>query len=306
MIYLTGDIHGGSDMKKLSNKNAVDKIQKDDYLIICGDFGLVWDTKHETFKEKSQINWLNSQKWITLFVDGNHECFPRLYTYPEKEWHGGKVHVIRDRVLHLERGQMFEIEGHTFYTMGGATSHDRGPAVGDTKSVGKFWWPEELPSEAEYAQSNATLEKAGHKADYIITHCLPTSLQTGLMGGDYFSDHLTDYFEDLMNKMEFKHWYCGHYHVDKDATDKISVLFSNVITLGDKAEQEVRAKGEAKYKKGANVRFNYNGEVVTGQIMRVMPWGNPAKKGEPCYNIQIANSPRMANMLAESDIIEKI
>lgn len=306
MIYLTGDIHGGSDIKKLSNKNAVDKIKKDDYLIICGDFGLVWDTKHETLKEKSQINWLNSQKWITLFVDGNHECFPRLNTYPEKEWHGGKVHVIRDRVLHLERGQVFEIEGNTFYTMGGASSHDRGPAVGDTKSVGKFWWPEELPSESEYAQSNAVLEKCGYRADYIITHCLPTSLQTGLMGGDYFSDHLTDYFENLMNRMDYKHWYCGHYHVDKDCTDKISVLFSNVVALGDKAEQEVRAKGEAKYKKGANVRFNYNGEVVTGQIMRVMPWGNPAKKGEPCYNIQIANSPRMANMLAESDIIEKI
>ncbi len=45
--------------------------------------------------------------------------------YPLEEWHGGLVrHIVRDKVILLERGQIFNIEGHTFFTFGGAASHD--------------------------------------------------------------------------------------------------------------------------------------------------------------------------------------
>ena len=40
------------------------------------------------------------------------------------EWHGGKVHRVRPHVLHLMRGQIFELEDSRFFTMGGAKSHD--------------------------------------------------------------------------------------------------------------------------------------------------------------------------------------
>lgn len=45
--------------------------------------------------------------------------------YPMEEWHGGKArHIIKDKVILLERGQVFEIDGKTFFTFGGASSHD--------------------------------------------------------------------------------------------------------------------------------------------------------------------------------------
>ena len=45
--------------------------------------------------------------------------------YPLEEWHGGKVrHIVRDKVILLERGQIFNIEGKSFFTFGGASSHD--------------------------------------------------------------------------------------------------------------------------------------------------------------------------------------
>lgn len=59
-----------------------------------------------------------------MFVDGNHENFDKLYQYPEKDWHGGRVHEIRPNVLHLMRGHVFDIQGHSFFCMGGAMSHD--------------------------------------------------------------------------------------------------------------------------------------------------------------------------------------
>lgn len=45
MIYITGDIHGDIDIHKLTTQNFPQQrtMTKDDYLIICGDFGLLWD-----------------------------------------------------------------------------------------------------------------------------------------------------------------------------------------------------------------------------------------------------------------------
>ena len=137
MIYVTGDTHGGIDVKKLLDPQLEKKIGKDDYLIICGDFGFIWNPSGESAKER------------------NHECFPRLYQYSEAVWNGGVVHVIRPHVLHLCRGQLFEIEGKKIFTLGGASSHDRGPAVGEKNSKG--WYPEEVPSIAELQIAADTL-----------------------------------------------------------------------------------------------------------------------------------------------------
>lgn len=59
-----------------------------------------------------------------LLTDGNHENFDRLYAYPVEMWHGGKVHKIRPSVIHLMRGQIFELEEKKIFTFGGASSHD--------------------------------------------------------------------------------------------------------------------------------------------------------------------------------------
>ena len=40
MIYVTGDIHG--DMSRFQVP-AVKKLKEKDVLIVCGDFGFVWD-----------------------------------------------------------------------------------------------------------------------------------------------------------------------------------------------------------------------------------------------------------------------
>lgn len=45
--------------------------------------------------------------------------------YPLEWWNGGKVrHIARDKIILLERGQVFTIEGNRFFTFGGASSHD--------------------------------------------------------------------------------------------------------------------------------------------------------------------------------------
>ena len=97
---------------------------KDDYVIVCGDFGGVWNQVGENKEEKHLMDWLEGKPFTTLFVDGNHENFDRLYACPVEEWHGGKVHKIRPTVIHMMRGQVFAIDGKSVFTFGGASSHD--------------------------------------------------------------------------------------------------------------------------------------------------------------------------------------
>ena len=42
----------------------------------------------------------------------------------EAQWNDGMVQRIRPHILHLLRGQAFEIDEASFFTMGGAGSHD--------------------------------------------------------------------------------------------------------------------------------------------------------------------------------------
>lgn len=225
MIYVTGDIHGGFDIHKLSSKelrSAGLRIKKDDYVIVCGDFGLVWDNKPE---ERYWRKWLDEKPWTTLFVDGNHENFELLNAYPVEEWHGGRIHCISEKIIHLMRGYVFSLEGATFFTFGGAASHDK-----EWRLPGLSWWPEELPSDEELRQANNVLAQCNNQVDYIISHCAPSLIQ-GRLNPTYKRDRLTEYFEYVRETVKFKRWYFGHYHEDVDFDDEFSCLLDRVVPL---------------------------------------------------------------------------
>ena len=124
MIYITGDIHGSPERLGVHSFYEQKEMTRDDVVIICGDFGMVWEESGESASEQYWLKWLEDKPFTTVFVCGNHENFDRLYQYPVKEWHGGKVHEIRPHVLHLMRGEVFDIEGLKFFAFGGASSHD--------------------------------------------------------------------------------------------------------------------------------------------------------------------------------------
>lgn len=162
-IFVTGDTHGSGlgtksidgYLKRLSRVAFPEqkKLTKEDYVIICGDFGGVWDTNRTAFAEgedeRLALDTLNRKPFTTLFVPGNHENYDRLtgikdddilncwlYAnmpdeekeklksgYPRREWHHGFVREIRPSVLMLEPGA-FDIDGHVCAAYGGAPSWD--------------------------------------------------------------------------------------------------------------------------------------------------------------------------------------
>ena len=93
MIYVTGDTHANIDIGKLNTKRFPQQLDltKKDYLVICGDFGLVWDGSS---REMYWQDWLSNKNFTTLWIDGNHENFDILYQFPLIEMFGGYVREI--------------------------------------------------------------------------------------------------------------------------------------------------------------------------------------------------------------------
>lgn len=228
MIYLTGDAHGTIEIGKLSRANlAVERVEpgEGDFVIILGDFGLVFAPDGQSAEERWWLKWLDEKPWTTLFIDGNHENFARLNALPEEGWHGGRVHRVSESVLHLMRGQVFEIDGRSFFTMGGAASHDR-----QFRKEGRSWWPEELPSEEELARADAALDGCGRRVDYVLTHCAPTLVQ-GRINPTFLPDRLTEYLQHVRDTTAFHRWYFGHYHVDREYDDGFCALYNCVMPI---------------------------------------------------------------------------
>ena len=175
-----------------------------------------------------------------------------LNSFPVSTWNGGKVHYIRKNVIHLMRGQVFDIDGVRFFIFGGARSQDIRDGIlsmNDPDYKEKLaklrreqalfridhlsWWKEEMPSENEMKEGIDNLKKIGNEVDCIITHCAPTSIQDVFSGGFFEHDALTDYLEEICQSIKFKTWFFGHYHENKMIGQKFIMLYEMIVPLSD-------------------------------------------------------------------------
>ena len=227
-IFITGDTHCDYDWHKLNTTNFPEQknLTKDDYVIITGDFGGVWG---QDKTDKYIIKTYEKRNFTTLFVDGNHENHDALDGFPVEEWHGGKIHRISNTVIHLMRGQVYEIGAKTFFTMGGAQSTDK-----IYRKEGVSWWARELPSDEEYSEAISNLEKHDFKVNFIVTHCAPEDYAY------YYTDldisrkinKMTTFLSGLITEYDisFDGWYFGHYHEDIDF-DNFHCLYQRVVEI---------------------------------------------------------------------------
>ncbi len=230
MIFVTGDTHRLMDIKKIDEESFPEQslLTRDDYLIIAGDFGGVW-TGTET--DDDVLNMHGSRNYTTLFVGGNHENYDVLNSYPVEEWNGGKIHKIRESVFHLMNGQVYNIDGTTFFVMGGATSVDK-----VFREEGVSWWPQEEPSSEELDEAFNNLAKYGNKVDYIITHTIPEKVRKLIY--DVYTDYVNyesgvEKFLDLiMEHVSYDKWYSGHVHMDREFSDyRLRILYNGVVKI---------------------------------------------------------------------------
>lgn len=232
MIFITGDTHGLHDIQKIIHSEELAALSADDFLIVSGDFGGVWDGKEH---DEAVLDFYDSRKFVTLFVDGNHENFSLLKNKPIAEWNGGLIHPISNKVIHLMRGQIYTIEGAAFFTFGGAASIDK-----EFRTENITWWPEEEPSDEERETAVQNLEKHNFQVDYIITHAAPKSIVRNELYAfqrlNKSSSETEKFLDTILVLTKYKHWYCGHYHYDFDVKNRnFSVLYDRFLKIKTKA-----------------------------------------------------------------------
>lgn len=228
-LFATGDVHGEMDIGRLSHKRweIGSGLTREDYVIVLGDFGLVFHPT-ETPSESWWLNWLSNKPWTTLVVDGNHDNHVRLAELPQEEMFGGIVGKVADNICHLKRGYVYEIAGRKVLTFGGAESIDK-----LHRTEGISWWREEIPSYAEMSRCLDSMEKCEYKVDYIVAHTCPSTLAhiiVNEIGGVKNEDPTCGMLEHIVSSCEYKGFYCGHWHLNKDL-GKFHFLYENIVEL---------------------------------------------------------------------------
>lgn len=251
MIFVTGDCHANFERFAQWNFPEQDGMSRDDYVIICGDFGGIW---HDNPNERYNLSKLEQMPFTILFVDGNHENFDRLREFSIVNFHGGKAHKIADNIFHLMRGYVFTLCGKKFFVFGGGASHDIQDGILDPAAFenendflfeyhkmereGKMfrvknysWWEEEIPNEEEMERGLQTLNEYDHKVNYVITHSAPQTIAEKISKRFSDADKLTLYLDDVSKQLQFDKWFFGHYHTYKIIDQKYVCLYDDLIRI---------------------------------------------------------------------------
>lgn len=226
-MLLTGDTH--SHLSRLLERINEASMEESDTMVVMGDFGFIWITEYDQ-QEIDSLNILsNTCPGMLLFVDGNHENFDVLDKLPEVDYGGSKAGYIRENILHLKRGRIYDIEGKKCLAMGGALSHDK-----HCRKEGESWWPQEEPSDLNWATCFKSLRDNNMHVDYIFTHSAPESFVRTLCllkGIPLFEiDRTARMLEYLKNRVKFDKWFCGHWHYTH-RIDNIYCLYYEVLQV---------------------------------------------------------------------------
>lgn len=214
MIYLLSDLHENIEFEAFNRYIAEE--HSNDLLIILGDVCL---KLQETKENERFTEYFLSAKCPIAILDGNHENFDYLYSFPVEDWNGGKIHRITPNIVHLMRGYVFELEGNSFLAFGGCRSSEGWKAQGR-------WFPQEEASEEEYALAYENIKNHNYKVDYILTHKYnPDANDT------YCVPKLCELTRFIDSRVEFKQWYSGHCHEDRVIDSRHRTVYDCLVKI---------------------------------------------------------------------------
>ena len=221
-ILFSGDLHANArDEISCITKNVLIKKygqQKFDeirYHIILGDAGFLWPGNQRI--DLLNYKTLACRPFPVLCVIGNHEPILGMKDLEETDISiGEKVLQINDDpfVAYLKRGKVYTIDGIKFLVLGGALSIDQIYRV-----VNKSWWSNEYWDEQEKTDLFKLLETE-NSFDCVISHTGPHHINNKLFGHqlfneDKFLDEVALLNDEIHKKIQFKEWFCGHWHEDR-------------------------------------------------------------------------------------------
>jgi 3-oxoacid CoA-transferase subunit A len=227
-ILFSGDFHANAvnelnsiTKKTLIKKYGIEKFSGIGYHIILGDAGFLWPGNYRTdlFNYKA----LACRPFPILCVLGNHDPILGMSNLTEADIGIGEtVYPINATpfVAYLKRGKIYNIDGFKFLVLGGALSVDK-----DKRKAGISWWKEEYWPEKEKDDLFMLLESE-NSFDCVLSHTGPNHVNQRafewLMSDNpkKFKDEVSLLNDEIHKRIQFKEWWCGHWHQNLYYYDK--------------------------------------------------------------------------------------
>lgn len=216
MIYITGDTHG--DINDLLSRK-INKIKKGDKLIICGDFGFLWDNSPQ---EQKNLQKLSKKNFDILFVEGAHENFEMIHSCKEVDLYRGRGYKIAKNIYCMKRGEVYEIESKRIFTLGGGADIE---PLDDS-----YMESPSMPSDDEYLQSVNNLDKYHRDVDIIITHEAPASVKR-LINRSAVVNELNLFLDTVLHNTRFRNWFFGSLHADRQISSNMYCTWHEVYRI---------------------------------------------------------------------------
>jgi len=224
MILATADLHGQHDFRKLDNHRIVSDFGRlPEFVFVAGDFGVPWSNNPEDRQDLYMKKWYEEKPYDLIVIPGNHSNYNRIEMMPREMYHGGWARRYGKNIVFIEKNQILEVEGKTFYCFGGADSTDK-----EGRVMFESWWPQEQATYADFIEMASLLDRLDNnrkEVDYVITHTCPTKIVKALYRNDRFNDSTSKILDYLDGQIKFKHWYFGHMHEDKTLQEKYTCLY---------------------------------------------------------------------------------
>ncbi len=217
MIYFSADFHG--DIERFREK-GMKKLGKRDTLVICGDFGFLWN---ESPAEKKLLDKISKSKYKILAVDGSNENFDILERYEITQTDIGKARKIGKNLYIAVRGEIYNIDGQSVFAFGGGLDDEY-----SNKEIGVGYFAQCNPSDEDYARAEESLSRVS-SVDYIATHIAPAKIHKIMSGEREETLRITTFLEQVREKIKFTQWYFGRYHKDKLIPPQFTAVFKEVV-----------------------------------------------------------------------------
>lgn len=245
-FFITGDKHRRFDKVKRFCRDT--NTRRKDVLIILGDAGFNYYDDKRDDELKKEISDLN----ITLFcLHGNKENRPQnVGTYGIRSFCGGKVYYEPKypNIYFAIDGEIYTFEGNKYMVVGGAHSVDKMRCLEE----GTPFWYDEMPDDTVRETVELNLQNEGNRIYGMMTHTcpidyLPTEMFMSTRQNASIKrkprktkskklfkpdiDRSTEiWLGELEKKLDYKVWFCGHYHIDKQI-DKIQMMCYDIRPL---------------------------------------------------------------------------
>jgi predicted phosphodiesterase len=227
MILITADLHGDIDFRKINNDSVKAACQGEfpSYMLVAGDFGVPFSNNPNDRTDFYMQRFYEAKPYDVVVIPGNHENYNRIEALPVETYHGAKARRFGKNIVFIEKNQILELEGKTFYCFGGADSTDI-----EFRTLFLDYFPQEQATYADFLEMQEVLQKV-QKVDYIIAHTAPTEIVERMHRDDRLNDSTSKVLDYLVKHIEFEKFFYGHMHRDFHY-ERYQCIYDKPVVLG--------------------------------------------------------------------------